>query len=62
MKMKRIKTRIFFEDEAPRIGCGWRWVTVIVGHKWVRVVETSTGARAKFSIKQFEQIMPEVLA
>ena len=30
--------RVYFYDEAPRIGCGWRTVEIICkGHKWVRI-------------------------
>lgn len=60
--MKQTTTRIYFEDEAPRIGCGNRWVTVTVGRKWVRVVENATGARAKFTVKQFETMFPRISA
>lgn len=29
---------VFFQDEAPRIGCGWRKIEVVQkGYKWVRV-------------------------
>jgi hypothetical protein len=60
--MKRIKTRLHFMDEAPRIGNGVRGVTVIVGRKWVRIVENHTGFKAKFSKQAFAKIFPEVAA
>ncbi len=59
--MKRIKTRLHFEDEAPRIGNGIRGVTVIVGYKWVRVVEDYTGAKARFKLEEFKKLFPKVI-
>ncbi len=29
--------RVYFEDEAPRIGAGWRPVEATVGYKWVKL-------------------------
>jgi len=40
-----MRARIFFEDEAPRIGAGWRIVTVRIGRKWVRVKGPHGSAR-----------------
>lgn len=39
--------RVYFHDEAPRIGCGWRLVSVKVGREWVRLA--SRGGRAKLT-------------
>ena len=55
MQTQRVK--IFFEDEAPRLGCGWRWVYVKVGRKWVRVRD-GMGRTARFTLDQYEQLKP----
>lgn len=39
---------IYFEDEAPRIGCGWRYCNIEIGRKWARVTERATGKRVRF--------------
>lgn len=31
------KLRLYLHDEAPNIGCGWRWVEVTVGTNRVRL-------------------------
>lgn len=28
---------VYFEDEAPRIGAGWRVVEATIGYKWVKL-------------------------
>jgi hypothetical protein len=43
--------RLFFEDEAPRIGSGWRTVEVKVGRKWVRFTDTASNAKARLALK-----------
>lgn len=48
-----IKADVYFQDEAPRIGCGWRRCNVMIGRKWIRITERATGKRAK---------LPKVLA
>lgn len=45
--METQRIRIFLHDEAPRIGCGWRTVTVMLGRKWVRLVDERTLARCR---------------
>jgi hypothetical protein len=44
---KAFKAQIFLHDEAPRIGCGWRTVTVRLGPKWVRLKCTASGRTAR---------------
>lgn len=56
--MMSIKARWRFADEAPRIGCGERGVNVLVGRKWVRIVERSTGNRVKLPVEVFEKLKP----
>lgn len=31
------KFHVYFEDEAPRIGAGWRIVQASIGYKWVKL-------------------------
>jgi hypothetical protein len=52
--MQAQRMKIYFEDEAPRIGCGWRIVSVQIGRKWVRV-RTQYGS-ARFTKGQFERL------
>ena len=49
--------RVFFEDEAPRIGSGWRSVHIKVGHKWVFFTDTVTKARVRKPIKEATAII-----
>jgi|RhiMethySRZTD1v2_1073278.scaffolds.fasta_scaffold13987_7 hypothetical protein len=57
MKIKRVK--IFFHDEAPRIGCGWRLVTVKIGRKWVWVRDAQGGrAVRRFTHDQYARLKP----
>lgn len=44
--------RLFFEDEAPRIGSGWRTVEVKVGRKWVFFTDTSNGNRVRLPVTE----------
>jgi hypothetical protein len=53
--MKQVK--IFFEDEAPRIGSGWRLVTAKIGRKWVRLYGPQ-GRRARFTLDQYARLKP----
>lgn len=43
------KFHVYFEDEAPRLGSGWRIVLAAIGHKWVRlrVPNAERGTRIK---------------
>lgn len=49
--------RIFFEDEAPRIGSGWRTVHVRVGRKWVFFTDTVTKARVRKPLSEATPII-----
>ncbi len=49
------RTRVYFEDQAPRIGSGWRVVDVVEGDVWARL-STETGRKAKIRIEVFDQI------
>jgi len=51
------KMKIHFQDEAPRIGNGWRLVTVEIGRKWVTVRDLySSRRKARFTLKQWEDV------
>lgn len=52
----RLVARIYFHDEAPRIGSGIRGCTILVGRKWVRVVENATGVRVRFKKDKFADL------
>lgn len=56
MQTQRVK--IFFEDEAPRLGAGWRIVNVQVGRKWVRLRD-DMDRTARFTIAQYEKLKPQ---
>lgn len=45
--MTALRMRVCFMDEAPKIGSGWRIVSVVIGRQWVRLVSSS--GRAKLS-------------
>ena len=55
--MQTQQVKIFFEDEAPRLGSGWRWVTVRIGRKWVRVRD-HMGRTARFTVDQYAKLKP----
>ena len=50
--MKTKEHLIYFQDEAPRIGSGWRKVTVKKGRKWVHLF--SIYGKAKLSMKRWK--------
>lgn len=54
--MTATKLQVYFEDEAPRIGAGWRLVYAKIGRKWVRLVEHGSGHRTKLSRKTFNTL------
>lgn len=39
----KMRADVYFMDEAPRIGCGWRRCHLRIGPKWVRFEECATG-------------------
>lgn len=54
-RKKRAQARVYFQDEAPKIGCGWRFINILsIGSKWVRFEEHATGRRARMSRKAWE--------
>jgi hypothetical protein len=52
----RGKVRLCLHDEAPRLGAGWRIFYVMVGHKWVRVYDPSSGSKKRVSHLLFDRI------
>jgi len=51
------QVKIFFEDECPRTGAGWRLVTAKIGRKWVRLYGPQ-GRTGKFTLAQYERLKP----
>lgn len=49
------QTEIYFQDECPRIGSGWRVVTVQEGDKWA-YLRTSTGRKARVTLDQLDKL------
>lgn len=39
--------RVYFEDECPKIGCGWRTVIVKMGRKWVYFIDPYNGNKCR---------------
>ena len=55
--MQTTRLRVCFNDEAPRIGSGWRIVLASIGRKIVHIVDQH-GNRAKFSRDAWAKIAP----
>lgn len=56
-RKKKSDIRIYLENEATRIGSGWRGVQIVkVGRKWVSLRETSTGLPFKLPKRMFESM------
>jgi hypothetical protein len=53
--MREARARIYFHDEARRIGCGWRRVTIKMGPAWVRITERSTKRRVRICRRVFDE-------
>ena len=52
--MKTKEHLIYFQDEAPMIGSGWRRVTVKKGRKWVYLA--SKYGKKKLSMKRWKML------
>jgi hypothetical protein len=49
--------RVYFEDEAPRIGAGWRTVHVTsLGYKWARLKCAASGRGVRIRRAVFDQL------
>ncbi len=57
-KAQTIAAQVYLEDEAPRIGCGWRTLNVTVGRKWIYLQERATGTRARLPIRLLDKLKP----
>lgn len=49
------RMRVFLQDEAPRVGSGWRIITALIGRKWVKIA--SKKGRARLTKKQWQTIV-----
>lgn len=54
--MTPYRTRIYFEDECPRLGSGWRTVTVEEGRKWSYLTESGSGKRVRISLDLLDRL------
>ena len=55
--MSHATMRVYFEDEAPRIGAGWRTVHVVLGYKWARLRCAASGRGTRLRREVFDKIM-----
>jgi hypothetical protein len=58
--MTEERYRVYLYDELPRIGCGWRTVTAIMGRKWVKVRD-GVGNKGRIGKTMWQQIKPTPL-
>ena len=49
--MITVKHRVYLEEEAPRLGCGWRTVLVREGRKWAHLRLAVTDERLQFTAR-----------
>lgn len=49
---KESRMRLFFEDECPRIGSGWRTIDIKVGRKWITFQDSANGTKAKMAMDE----------
>lgn len=49
------RAHIYFQDECPRIGAGWRVVNVREGDKWA-YLSTDTGRKARIKIDLWDKL------
>lgn len=52
------KADIFFEDEAPALGCGKRRVNVRLGRKWAYISDLTGQKTVRMTLAQFESLKP----
>jgi len=55
--MSNITMRVYFEDEAPRIGAGWRTVHATLGPKWARLRCAASGRGVKIRRAVFDRVL-----
>jgi hypothetical protein len=56
-KRKQADLRVYFGDEVPRIGCGWRGIDIVtLGRKWVRIKELGSGRAARLKRPVWDQL------
>ena len=54
--MKTFEHWLYLQDEAPFIGCGWRYVSVQLGRKWVYIKSlepTAMNRRTRWSMRKW---------
>jgi len=59
-RRKRAEMRVYFQDEVPAIGCGWRFIDIVQrGRKWIRIKEHATGRTARLAVAAFDRLRHE---
>ena len=57
MAQSTFEARVYFEDEAPRIGAGWRTVFITFGWKWARIRCKASGRGVRLKREIAEAIL-----
>jgi hypothetical protein len=52
----RARVHLYLQDEAPRLGCGWRLFDAHVGNKHVTLTNVTTGKSARLLRSVFEEL------
>lgn len=48
---------MFFHDEVPAVGSGWRGVTIRKeGHKWAHLTETGTQTNFRLPLEKWQEM------
>lgn len=56
--MIEYQARIYLEDEAPRIGSGWRTVLIREGDKWAHLTDVANGNRQRIRLDVLDRLRP----
>lgn len=57
-RRRKADVRVFFHDEVPQIGSGWRGVTIKqVGYKWAHLTETGTETNFRLPISKWNEMV-----
>lgn len=57
-RRKHAEMAVYFQDQAPRIGSGWRGINVVtLGRKWVRIESHASGKTARLSLRVWNALL-----
>lgn len=56
--MNEYQARIYLQDEAPRIGSGWRTVLIKEGDKWAHLIDVASGRKQRIRIEVLDELRP----